>query len=401
MSDGVWADVVGQQRAIDELRRAVAAAHGASAAGFDTPNQRTSEPTAAMTHGWLLTGPPGSGRSVAGRAFAAALECPDGGCGTCNTCRTALSGAHPDVTLCRTEQLSIGVEEVRELVRKSAMAPMSSPWQVLVIEDSDRLTDRAVNALLKSLEEPTPRTVWVLCAPNADDLPATIRSRAREVRLVTPPDEAVIEVLTRRDGVAPDVARVAARAAQGHIGKARALALDADAREARDRAVSLPGQWTSLGACLTSAAEVVARAQEVASAQTAELDAKEKAELDLALGFGTKGAKPRNVATAVNQLADEQKARAKRVQRDALDAVLTDLATWYRDVLTLQLGGDEAGLVNVNLTDRARSVAASGTPERTTANLDAILAVRRAIDGNVPPLLAIEALFIQLAGVAG
>jgi len=383
--DGVWADVVGQPRAVDTLKQAVAAA-------------KSDDATRAMTHAWLLTGPPGSGRSVAARAFAAALECPDGGCGVCNDCVTALSGAHPDVTLCRTELLSIGVDEVRELVRKAAMAPISGPWQVLVIEDADRLTDRAADALLKSLEEPPARTVWVLCTPNADDLFATIRSRTREVHLVTPADDVVIEVLTRRDGVSHDAAVEAARAAQGHIGRARVLATDKDAHDYRARIVDLPTLWTSVSACLVSAGDVVAQAQAEASAQTAELDAAERAELDLMLGFTTKGARPRSAAAAISQLEDQQKARAKRLQRDSLDNVLTELSTWYRDVLALQLGAPEAELINVAVAPRAQAVASSTTSERTAACLDAILAARRAIDGNVAPQLAIEALFLELGG---
>jgi len=374
----VWDALVGQPKAVATLQRAVAAAD-----------------TSAMTHAWLFTGPPGSGRSVAARAFAAALECEQGGCGVCNVCRTALAGSHPDVTLCRTEQLSIGIDTARELARKAALTPIAGPWQVLVVEDADRLTERAADALLKSLEEPALRTVWVLCAPNADDLVVTIRSRTRELRLITPPDDAVIKLLAA-EGIDPGLALAAARAAQGHVGKARALATDATARQARDAIIALPSKWTSLGACLASAAEVVNQTQAAAAAQTSELDAKEKAELDLMLGFGTKGARPRNAATAVSQLEDQQKARAKRLQRDQLDNILTELSTWYRDVLALQTGAPAAELINIGASARTQQEAQSTTTARTLACLDALLDARRALDGNVAPLLAIEALFIQL-----
>jgi len=376
----VWDALIGQQKAVGELQRAVAAAD-----------------TSAMTHAWLFTGPPGSGRSVAARAFAAALECDQGGCGVCNTCRTALAGSHPDVTLCRTEQLSIGVDEARDLARKSALTPIAGPWQVLVVEDADRLTDRAVGALLKSLEEPALRTVWVLCAPGADDLPITIRSRAREVRLVTPPDDDVVALLILQ-GVNPDLALAAARAAQGHVGRARALATDPAVRQARDAIIALPAKWTTLGECLASAADVVSRTQAEASDQTSQLDAKEKAELDLMLGFGTKGTRPRNAAAAVNQLEEQQKARAKRLQRDALDNVLTQLSTWYRDVLALQTGAPTAELINVAVASRTAEAAQNTTAARTLGCLDALLGARRALDGNVAPLLVMEALFVQLAG---
>ncbi|MDQ7993941.1 MAG: DNA polymerase III subunit delta', partial [Propionicimonas sp.] len=222
MPEGVWAELIGQERVVATLRRAVAGDRH------------------AMTHAWLLTGPPGSGRSNAARAFAAALQCDQGGCGTCNTCRTVLSGAHPDVTLVRTEQLSIGVKEVRELVRRAAMAPTIGRYQILVVEDADRVTERGADALLKAIEEPASRTVWLLCAPTADDVIVTIRSRCRRVELSTPNEAAVAELLHRRDGIDPETAGFAARVGQGHIGRARALARNPAARQARTDILRLP-----------------------------------------------------------------------------------------------------------------------------------------------------------------
>jgi len=391
---GVWADLVGQRRAVKTLRRAVATAQKAQATRGAAAKGDAAH---AMTHAWLFTGPPGSGRSVAARAFAAALQCQDGGCGDCQTCRMCLSGAHPDVTICKTEQLSIGIDDIRELVKKASLAPMVGPWQVLVVEDADRVTDRGAGALLKSIEEPPARTVWVLCAPNADDMEVTIRSRTREVHLVTPSDEAVVDLLTRRDDVSRNDAYQAARAAQGHIGRARALARDQEARAQRSRIVELPTTWTSLSACLISAADVVAQAQAQAETQTAQIDQRERRELDAALGMGTRGVRPRGAATAIAKLEEQQKARAKRIQRDCLDNVLTELATWYRDLLAAQIGADDAHLINVGAADKIRSAAAASAPQRTTACLDAILAARGAIEGNVAPLLAMEALFIELA----
>ena len=219
---GVWAELVGQDAAVASLRRAVAG----------DPH--------AMSHAWLFTGPPGSGRSNAARAFAAALQCHFGGCGVCNDCRTSLSGAHPDVTLVRTELLSIGVDEVRELVRRAAMSPTLRRWQVIVVEDADRITERGADALLKSIEEPAPKTVWVLCAPTVDDVVATIRSRCRLLTLATPTVAAVAELLASRDGVQQDLAWFAARVSQGHIGRARVLARDAEARDRRRAVLELP-----------------------------------------------------------------------------------------------------------------------------------------------------------------
>ena len=374
----VWADLVGQDRVVEVLRRAVAGdAH-------------------AMTHAWLITGPPGSGRSNAARAFAAALQCERGGCGECSACRTSLSGAHPDVTLVRTEQLSIGVDEVRDLVRRAAMSPTLGRYQVIVVEDADRVTERGADALLKSIEEPAARTVWLLCAPTPDDVVVTIRSRCRRVELATPGAAAVAELLVRRDGVPADLAAFAARVAQGHIGRARMLARNEAVRARRAELLQLPGRLTSLSACLSAAAGLVEAAAAEASGTTGELDAREKAELSEALGFGTKGARPRNAQAALRDLEEQQKARAKRLQRDALDRVLTELTTYYRDVLLIQTGV-AAELINADLRAEIETMARRDPPEATLRRIDAILACREALEGNVAPLLAMESLLVSVA----
>lgn len=378
---GVWADLIGQERAIATLQRAVDGADGGRH---------------SMTHAWLFVGPPGSGRSIAARAFAAALQCPDGGCGSCQTCRTVLSGAHPDVTIVRTELLSIGVDEVRDLVRRAAMAPTLSRYQILLVEDADRVTERGADALLKSLEEPAPRTVWLLCAPTPDDVVATVRSRCRRVELSTPTNAAVAQLLQRRDGIDPIMASFAARVAQGHVGRARMLARHEQARIRRNEVLRLPARLTSVGACLTAAANVVDAANEEAAATTSELDARERAELTEALGFGAKGARPRNAQAALKELEDQQKARAKRLQRDSLDRVLTELTSFYRDVLTVQTRAG-AELINTELRGEIEAVARRDSPEATLRRIEAILACRTAIEGNVAPLLAVESLMLSLA----
>lgn len=380
---GVWSDLIGQDRAVEVLQRAVASA------GRDGNRH-------AMTHAWLFTGPPGSGRSNAARAFAAALQCPRGGCGQCNTCTTVLSGAHPDVTLVRTEQLSIGVDEVRDLVRRAAMSPTLSPFQVLVVEDADRVTERGADALLKSIEEPAPRTVWLLCAPSPDDVVVTIRSRCRRVELSTPSTLAVSALLRRRDGIDAEIAGYAARVAQGHIGRARALARSQEARDRRRAILAIPARLTTLGACLDAAAQVVEAAMAEATEATADLDAREKAELSEALGFGTKGARPRNAQAALRELEDQQKLRTKRLQRDALDRVLTELTAFYRDVLTVQTSAG-VELINSDVADDIDRLAQAGTAESTIARLDAILACRTALETNVAALLAMESLLLSLS----
>ncbi|HSO68580.1 MAG TPA: DNA polymerase III subunit delta' [Arachnia sp.] len=374
----VFSELIGQERAVATLRRAV---EGRSH---------------AMSHAWLFVGPPGSGRSNAAKAFAAALQCPDGGCGHCQECRTTLSGAHPDVTLLRTEQLSIGVDEVRALVGRSSMAPVKNRYQIVVVEDADRITERGADALLKGLEEPAPKTVWLLCAPSADDVIITIRSRCRGIKLVTPSDDAVAELLVARDAISPALAAHAARAAQGHVGRARVLARSESARIRRREILSLPGKLNSVTACLTAAENLVSSSAEEAAAVTGELDAKELTSLQEMLGLGGRGAKPRNAQAAVRELEDQQKARGKRLQRDALDRVLTELTGYYRDVLVRQTA-PEVPLVNADLADEIEPVARRSTPEQTVRALDALLQARTALEGNVAPLLALEALLISLS----
>jgi DNA polymerase-3 subunit delta' len=384
----VWDDLVGQEPAVGVLKRAVAGAaarlQGESGAA-----------TAGMTHAWLITGPPGSGRSNAGRAFAAALQCDTQGCGECGSCRTALSGAHPDVSLIRTELLSIRVGEIRELVRRAAMRPTQGRWQVMVVEDADRLTEQAADALLKSIEEPAPRTVWVLCAPTVEDVVPTIRSRCRLLVLRTPPVAAIAEMLTTRAGVEPELAGFAARAAQGHIGRARALARDEEVRNRRTKVLQVPFELRDIGACLNAAQRLVDAAKEESKASTAKVDERERSELEQALGMGTKGAKPRETAAALKELEDQQKARAKRWERDVLDRSLVDLMALYRDVLVLQTGAG-AELINAELRHHTEQLASRTSPEQTIRRIDALSGCREAIEGNVAPLLALEAMTIAL-----
>ncbi len=374
----VYSELIGQGRAVETLRRAVEGRRH------------------AMTHAWLFVGPPGSGRSNAAKAFAAALQCPRGGCGECEECRTTLSGAHPDVTLLRTEQLSIGVDEVRALVGRANVSPVKGRYQIVVVEDADRITERGADALLKGLEEPAPKTVWLLCAPSPDDVIITVRSRSRVIKLVTPSDEAVTELLVQRDGISAALAAHSARAAQGHIGRARMLARNEEARIRRREILALPGRLTSVTACLDAAHNLVDSAAEEAKQATAELDAKELAALQEALGLGTRGVKPRNAQAALRDLEDQQKARVKRLQRDALDRVLTEFTAYYRDVLATQTA-PEVSLVNSDLADEITPIARRSTPEQTVRALDAILRARTALEGNVAPLLALEALLISLS----
>ena len=314
-----------------------------------------------MTHAWLFTGPPGSGRSVAARAFAAALLCPYGGCGTCPSCRQVRAGTHADLLLVRPDGLSYGVRQTRELVLRAAGAPSGGRWRVVLFEDADRCTEQAANALLKAIEEPPKRTVWLLCAPSAEDLVTTIRSRCRVMTLRVPPSSAVAQVLVERDGVEPSRALDAARAAQGHIGRARRLATDSDAAARRAAVLKVPVQATSLGPALAAAASLVKIAEDEAKSVTEQLDEPEREALRKAFGEGSTGkgvAKAmRGMAGALKDLEDRQKSRATRVKRDTLDGALLELAAFYRDVLMVQYGAD-VELANADRVDDVRRLAA-------------------------------------------
>jgi len=374
----VFDSLVGQ----DAVVRVLTDAAAAEAAG------------AGMTHAWLFTGPPGSGRSVAARAFAAALQCPYGGCGVCHECHTALTGAHPDVNLVVPQGLHLVIAEAREIVAASYRAPSQGRWQVTLIEDADRMEERTGNTLLKALEEPPPRGVFLLCAPTPDDLLPTIRSRCRLVTLRIPPYDAVADHL-EREGVDRAVAAFAARAAQGHVGRARRLAVDEEVKRRRRDVLELPGQVGTVGGCFTAAANLVEAAKEEAAAVTESLDRVETAAMREAVGDTGGRSRPRGASAALNDLEKRQSSRAKRTQRDALDRALTDLAAFYRDVLVVQLGAD-VDLVNVDMQRPVTRIAEATSPELTLRRIEAILACREAIDTNVAPLLAVEAMAVSL-----
>ncbi len=377
----VWEDLVGQHRTVETLRTA-AGGHG-------------------MTHAWLFTGPPGSGRSNAAIAFAAALECeqedPDAkGCGTCPQCHTVLAGSHADVTLVRTAKLSLGVAEVRDLVRRAAMRPVGLGWQIIIVEDADRLTEQACNALLKAIEEPTPHTVWMLCTPTIEDVLPTIRSRCRLVTLTTPTTQDVAAFLVRADGVEPGLAAYAARASQGHIGRARALARDEGTRNRRREIVGYPARLTSLGACMTAAANLADVAKEEAELMTGELDAREKADLDTAYGVVERGRRPREYGPALSELEKGQKTRAKRRVLDVVDRGLMDLVSVYRDAIAIGMGVPGT-LVNEEIRGDVEQVARTSTPELNLRRIGWIFDAReQMLEFNVPVPLALESMMVAL-----
>lgn len=383
MMTGLWDDLVGQSAAIDSMRAAATAAHDRNSAA------------SAMTHSWLITGPPGSGRSNLAYAFAAALLGGDADPDS-QTVRQVVARTHPDLAVLSTEKVIISIDEVRTLVTSSQYSPSVASYRVMIIEDADRMTERTSNLLLKALEEPPPRTVWILCAPSDADLLPTIRSRVRTVRLRIPEADDVADLLVARDGVERSVAVAAAREAQSHIGMARRLATNPEARERRAETLRLALGLRSVPSAIEAAARLVELAKADAEATTAERDASEREQLLRTLGVEAGGTIPPALRSQVKALEDDQKRRSTRSLRDGIDRILLDYLSLYRDILLRQLGAQVLPM-NTSVTAELEAAAESGTAAHTLAVMDAVAAARRRIEANVPPALALEAMLVSAA----
>ena len=386
---GVWAGLTGQHHVVGELAEA-AAGHG-------------------MSQSWLITGPAGSGRSVVALAFAAALQCETRtGCGHCPGCEAVLSRVHADLVIVSPEGLSIGIDDAKELVRKAATRPTVGHWRVMIVEDADRFTDEAENTFLKTLEEPPERTVILLCAPSPADMLLTTASRCRKVRLRVPSSADLTHALVG-EGIDPAIAAFAARASQGHLGRARRLATDEAARSRRADVLRLPTRLAGVADAIAAAADLYEAAVEESGASFADRDLAELASLEAVLSGGRTGSKPsagraasgavkvRGAAGAVKDLQKRQKSRANRGIRDVLDLALIDLVAWYRDVLAIQVGAEVEAIHDDQRT--AMETAARGSrPEQTLARIEAVLACRRSLIEytGVAPQLAVESLAVTL-----
>lgn len=380
----VWDTLVGQDRVVEQLR----------AASCGDPKM--------LAQSWLICGPPGSGRSNMARAFAAALESPDHGLNDEPTkaVREVLAGTHPDVTTLATDKVTIGIDEVRDLVTTAEQMPRSGPWRIIIIEDVDRMLERTTNVLLKEIEEPSPHTIWLLCAPSAQDVLPTIRSRTRIVNLGVPSDAQVAQYLEQRHDVGHNLAMRAARLAEGHIGVATLYATDSQVLADRDELVVgvLGLRRTSQAILLAGSLLDSAKAQ--AAADVAKRGDKARAEFLRLNGLQEGDRVPPSLRPAYNALtkADDVKRQTTRCTRDVLDRALNSVASIYRDVAVLQNDAEESvGLVNVENRRAIADLSARLRRERTIRCLDEINVARRRLFGNGNALLVFEALFCALA----
>ena len=377
----VFDNLIDQEHVISVLRESVSA------------SADISKQSQEMTHAWLFTGPPGSGRSNAALAFAAALVCKSAGCNDCIDCKTALAGTHADVELVKTEGLSIKIDEVRDLITRASWSPAVGNYRVVVIEDADRLTESAANALLKAIEEPGLRTVWLLCAPSATDVLPTIRSRTRSLVLRTP-SVAAVAALLEEEKFSSAMANFAARASQGHIGRARHLAKSEEARTRRQAILKISLLITDVASAFKAAQVLVEAAKAEAEEEAEKRDDAELASLKEA--WGQQGSKlTQGGAKVVKDLEKEQKSRTTRMVRDYLDRALLDIATLYRDILLIQANSLDS-TINTDLISEITKISNSTTPEATLAKLEAIMSARTNLSHNAAPLLTIEALMVSL-----
>jgi DNA polymerase-3 subunit delta' len=374
----LWTDLVGHDSVITQMRHAA-----------DNPE--------TLTQSWLITGPAGSGRSLIARAFAAQLL--GAGVDSDSVDRQVRALTHPDLTVLATERVLIPIDDVRELVETSYRSPVASAWRIIIVEDADRMAERTSNVLLKALEEPAARTIWILCAPSEADVIPTIRSRVRSVRIGVPPIPDIAAMLVARDGVDPVIAEQSARHAQSHIGMARRLATSVDARERRARSLSLVLGISRVSDAVTTATEIVTLATDDAKAYTDTRDDTERSEFLQSLGLAPGEAVPLGLRPQLKVLEENQKRRATRSLRDGVDRVLTDLVSLFRDVLVVALGGN-VPLTNAELSDEISAWLERHDAEHAVYLLDAIDIARKRMERNVTPLLALEALFVEASGVA-
>jgi len=376
----VFDSLIGQEQAVEVIKIALRAA---------TSGARNQD----MTHAWLFTGPPGSGRSNLAQAFAAALVCRAGGCGSCDSCRLAKSKNHPDIEHLEVAGTSIKIDEVRELISRTAFAPAVSDWRVIIVEDCDRMTEAASNALLKALEEPGERSVWLLCAPTQHDVLPTIRSRCRHIGLRTPTVSQISRYLVEELSADETTAMLAARISQGHIGRAKAFLTNPAFKSFRDKSFAILQEAVSESAAIRSARALLDLAEERATLSLSQIHEKDETDLRNALSNGSKGMVS-GASKALKELERDQKARLNRAIRDEVDGALLDYASLFRDCL-----GDDEIVVNQDAMGAIRASRQRCTPEEIEALARTVGQTRESLMTNAAQILLLESFFLQVAAL--
>lgn len=402
----VWDRMIGQPGAVATLQAAakegrdITQARGAGEAdgaghAYGADHKETCQ---ALSHAWLITGPPGSGRSVAAKCLAAALQCTGAeiGCGECKGCVTTMAQTNADVQIYATDHAGYQVKGVREQWLPLAYtAPSGGKWRITIVEDADRLREDSANTLLKSIEEPPPRGIWVLCAPTPGEVLSTIRSRCRPLALRTPSVEDVAHYLVETEGVDLQKAMQAATLAQSHVGFARGLLKNPNLRTDLRAVFELPLMSQSVGEAVVNAGKMHKMLSDLAKTQTDRVDSEERKKLLTVLGVEEGRRMPTSTRSALKKLEEDQKRRGRRALADAIDRALIDLLGFYRDVATIQLQ-TQTPIVNVDMGERIQDVAANSTAEQTMARVDAIEKARKRNQTTAAPLLLLEAMAVSV-----
>ena len=376
----IFDNIIGQPHVTTILKDAVNAAHN------DIESQE-------MTHSWLFTGPPGSGRSIAAASFAAALVCPNNGCGICVDCETAMAGSHVDIEIVKTEGLSIKVDDIRELISRAAWAPSLSNWRIVILEDAERLTEAAANALLKAIEEPSSRNIWLLCSPSITEILPTIRSRCRFLQLRTPSHESIVKLLVERDKIEPELADYAARISQGHIGRAKYLAQDPETISHRRSILELILNLKTTSDAFKVASEILRIISDDVNSNSDHNNSQETEELKNAWQ-GTNRGLISGGSKAIKDLEKTQKSRQVRATRDAIDNALIDISSLFRDVLMSHSNYSDK-IINSELIPRISNFKTLISLEKNLLILDLIDKTRRNLEFNCSSTLQLEDLFLS------